>query len=650
MDRRTLVAVGLCVLLLIFYQPMLRWMGFGAYLDRGASRHATTDTRGGSSTTGTPAAGPMGGAVSTTPGGTLAANDTTPAAGGATIAGGSASGTAAAGGGSLASNPTSAGSAAGAVLRNAPFQAHGAAIEHSYEIDTPLYHARFSDRGARLVAVEIKRYASALGISQMEHRRGHVKRGEDLAPGDRVVLAGGPLLAVDLGSGDALKSLEGATYAVSESADASGAVRTLTFEARDSSGLEVRQTWRARPQNYALDLEVEIHGVPESMHLSDWSLTLRSWPLVTERNLQSDQRSLKASSMLGDDVHKDQAHSLLRGPKSYDGNVVWAAVQNRYFVSAVAVTDGTARGVVERAEMRPLTSDQLRVLPSGTRNEQDVAINSLRMALPGDTHPVQRFVLYFGPVEFFRLAALKVRLERAVELGWTWVLPFSRALLQLLKWLYGVVPNYGVAIILLATLVRVVLHPLNMTMMKSQRALVKLQPEMERVRAKHKSDPQAMNKAIMALYKENKVNPAGGCLPTLVQMPLFFALYSVLFNAIELRQAPFFGWISDLSAPDLALSAGAFPIRLLPLLMAGSGFLTQALTPTDPSQKPTMYMMNVMMLVFFYNLPSGLVLYWTVMNLLTAAQQWLVLRQDDGPGDAAVEVVSPAAARRARKA
>ena len=218
-----------------------------------------------------------------------------------------------------------------------------------------------------------------------------------------------------------------------------------------------------------------------------------------------------------------------------------------------------------------------------------------------------------------------------------------------MNWLYRLIPNYGVAIILLATLVRVVLHPLNMSSMKSQRALMKIQPEMERLRAKHKNDPQALNTAIMGLYRENKVNPAGGCLPMLVQMPLFFALYSVLFNAIELRQAPFFGWIDDLSAPDLVASVASFPIRLLPLLMTASGFLTQMLTPTDPKQKPTMYMMNVFMLVFFYNLPSGLVLYWTVMNLLTAAQQWLVMRQDGGAEPAVVEVVSPGAARQSRK-
>jgi YidC/Oxa1 family membrane protein insertase len=144
---------------------------------------------------------------------------------------------------------------------------------------------------------------------------------------------------------------------------------------------------------------------------------------------------------------------------------------------------------------------------------------------------------------------------------------------------------------------------------------------------------------MMALYKDNKINPAGGCLPMLAQMPLFIALYSVLFNAIELRQAPFVAWMQDLSAPDLLFRVGGFPLRLMPVIMAASGFVQQRVTPTDPRQATSFYLMNVMMLVFFYNLPSGLVLYWTVMNLLTAVQQWLVLRSDGAPAAAATVVV-----------
>jgi YidC/Oxa1 family membrane protein insertase len=279
------------------------------------------------------------------------------------------------------------------------------------------------------------------------------------------------------------------------------------------------------------------------------------------------------------------------------------------------------------------------MLPANARPEQDMAVSALVIGMPGETRPVDRFLVYFGPNEYFRLARLGVQLERIVDLGWSWISPFSRVLLRVMVWLEGLVRNYGVAILVLATLVRVLLHPLNMMSLKSMRAMQRLQPEMERIKEKYKNDAQAMNTAVMALYREHKVNPAGGCLPMLLQMPLFFALYSVLFNAIELRQAPFVGWIHDLSAPDKLFEVAGFPIRLLPILMAGSGFLTQKLTPTDPRQASTMYLMNAVMVVFFYNLPSGLVLYWTVMNLLTALQQWLALREDGhGPLAAAVEV------------
>jgi YidC/Oxa1 family membrane protein insertase len=261
------------------------------------------------------------------------------------------------------------------------------------------------------------------------------------------------------------------------------------------------------------------------------------------------------------------------------------------------------------------------------------------VGLPGSSQPVHRYVLYAGPSEYAQLARLSgTQLERVVDLGWSWVRPISAVMLRVLNWIYVLLRNYGVAIIALATLLRALLHPLNMSSMKSMRAMQKLQPEMDRLRAKYKNDPTTMNTAIMALYKENKVNPAGGCLPMLLQMPVLIALYQVLFNAIELRQAPFVGWMSDLSAPELLFTVANFPIRLLPILMALSGLLLQRMTPTNPQQAPTAYMMNVMMLVFFYHLPSGLVLYWTVMNVLSAIQQWLVLRQDGGPIPAPVVV------------
>jgi YidC/Oxa1 family membrane protein insertase len=211
-----------------------------------------------------------------------------------------------------------------------------------------------------------------------------------------------------------------------------------------------------------------------------------------------------------------------------------------------------------------------------------------------------------------------------VDLGWRWLLPFSRAILRFLVFLHRFVPNYGLVIILLSALVRIAFHPLTAASMRSMRAMQRIQPEIERLRKKYEDDPQKLNTAVFALYKENKVNPLGGCLPLLVQMPVLFSLYQVFLHAIELRQAPFVGWIKDLSAPDMLFSVMGFPIRILPLIMFGSAILQQRMTPTDPRQVQTMQLMNVFLLVLFYNLPSGLVLYWTVTNLLTAAQQYLV--------------------------
>jgi YidC/Oxa1 family membrane protein insertase len=609
MDRRTLIAIGLLAVFLIFYYPLLRLIGLGKYVEP-KPRTTVSDTL---STR--DAARPPAGASPAAP--------VVPAAGAPAT-----------------SRPPAASGAAAATpqLAPTPIAALAGQIERGHSIETPLYVAHFTNRGARLTSFELKRYASAHGATgrsgkPVVHRRDVVLRSED-----RVVLAGGPSFGFDLGSGASRRAFDAVVYAVDESLDAAGAVRALTFRYADSSGFTVRQTFRVRDDDYALDYAVQVQGVPDAWRITDYSLVTRSWPLLTESDLPADQRQLRATSLVGKNIHRQNAGSI-RNPKTFDGSAAWAGVQTRYFMSAVAAIDATPRGTIAAADWRDLSADELRVLGPGAKPRQEVVTNAFVSGLPSGASSGHRYLLYFGPSEYHRLAAYGVELDRAVDFGWTWIVPFSRALLQLLEWIYLLARNYGLAIIALATLVRAVLHPLNVASLKSMRAMQKIQPEVERLRAKYKNDAQAMNAALMALYKENKVNPAGGCLPMLLQMPLFLALYQVLFNAIELRQANFVAWMHDLSAPDLLFSVAGFPIRLLPLLMAGSGLLQQWLSPTDPRQAPTMYMMNVVMLVFFYNLPSGLVLYWTVMNLLTALQQWMVLRHDGGP----VPVPAPAA-------
>ncbi|HEY6868050.1 MAG TPA: YidC/Oxa1 family insertase periplasmic-domain containing protein [Candidatus Eisenbacteria bacterium] len=587
MDRRTIIIVALCVLVFIFYRPLLNRLGLGKFLEppRPAPTAPAPDT---SRAARAPATAPA-----TAPPARPAAPPSPP---------------------SLGVEP--------------PPQA----IERSLDVETPLYDAQFSNLGARLVSVQLKRFASAHGVSSLSGTVHRPRPGEDVPPGDRVVLAGAPTFELALGSGASLRPLTDLAYDVAESTDASGRIRALTFTARDPSGIHLRQTYRIDPDSYAIGLEVEMRDVPPTLPVTDYSLTVRSWPALTEADRLSDQRALRASSLVGTNLHRDGAIGLFKRPRSYDGNVAWAGVQSRYFLAAAALVQGAARGVAAHGEERPLPPGAIPRLQRGERAVQEIAVNTMIVSLPSAAQPVHRFVLYAGPSEYGQLDQLQgTQLERAVDLGWTWIRPISALLLRLLHWIDLVARNYGVAIILLATVLRLVLHPLNMSSMKSMRAMQRLQPEMDRLREKYKNDPQAMNTQIMALYKENKVNPAGGCLPMLIQMPVLVALYQVLFNAIELRQAPFVGWINDLSAPEQLFSVGGFPLRLLPLLMTGSGLVLQRMTPTSPQQAPTAYMMNLFMLVIFYNMPSGLVLYWTVMNLLSALQQWLVLRQDGAP-------------------
>lgn len=515
-------------------------------------------------------------------------------------------------------------------------------------VETPLYRAEFSNRGARLVTFELKNYAAAYGEGNFEGKPSRRPRpGQPVPEGDRVDLSGHPTFALDLGSGPATRSLANTMFAVSESTDATGAVRALSFTTRDSGGLMLRQTWRVRPDTYLLDLEVETAGIPANSEVRDYSLTTRTWPLLTEGDLHTDITGVRAVSLVGKDLHRDQAAGLVgRNPKLFEGVAHWAGVQSRYFLALVGTTGGDGKAAIATATNLELPQDRVAMMPTGTKGTVPAAIGSLVMPLPPSGAGVQRYVAYFGPADHFALAKLggSLELERVVDLGWRWIVPLSKLLLQLMRGIDGVVHNYGLTILLIATLVRLLLHPMNMSSMRSMRAMQKLQPEIERIRKKFEGDPQAMNTATMALYRENKVNPMGGCLPMLLQMPLFFALYAVINNAIDLRQAPFVGWIHDLSSPDLVATLGPlpmighFPVRLLPLLMAGTGLLSQVLTPTDPKQAPMMYMMNIFMVFIFYNLPSGLVFYWTIMNVLTAVQQWLALRGDSG----AIVVAEPA--------
>ncbi|MGI9323410.1 MAG: membrane protein insertase YidC, partial [Pseudomonadales bacterium] len=228
---------------------------------------------------------------------------------------------------------------------------------------------------------------------------------------------------------------------------------------------------------------------------------------------------------------------------------------------------------------------------------------------------------YAGPKDQYRLGELAEGLDLTVDYGFLWWL--AQPLFVLLTWIHGVIPNWGVAIIGLTIVVKLLLYPLSAASFKSMAKMRKLQPEMLRLKERFGEDRQKFSQAMMDLYKKEGANPLGGCLPILLQMPVFLALYWTLMESVELRQAPFALWIRDLSAMD--------PYFVLPILMGVSMYLTQLMQPEppDPVQAKVFKLMPIMFTFFFLWFPSGLVLYWLVNNILSILQQWYVTRQID---------------------
>lgn len=228
---------------------------------------------------------------------------------------------------------------------------------------------------------------------------------------------------------------------------------------------------------------------------------------------------------------------------------------------------------------------------------------------------------YIGPKSVKDLDVVSADLSSVINLGFFGSI--AKVLLNIMSWFYSYVGNWGLAIILLTLLVRLVVLPFNVASFKSMKKMQKIQPLMQSIREKYKDDPTTQQREIMAVMKENKVNPLGGCLPMLLQMPVFFALYQCIGQSIELYQMPFFGWIHDLSAKD--------PLYVFPVLMGATMFIQQKITPStmDPQQAKIMQFLPLMFALMMFNLPSGLTIYMFISTLFGVIQQMLFMKNKE---------------------
>ncbi|WP_342631489.1 membrane protein insertase YidC [Marinobacter alkaliphilus] len=371
-------------------------------------------------------------------------------------------------------------------------------------------------------------------------------------------------------------------------------------------GVDITKRYRLARDSYEIDIRYLINNQSDS----DWQGNFTGKIVRDEAPDPTSQTTMGIKAYLGlvistpDDPYEKYDFSDL-GKQRVNEPVTngWLAFLQHYFITAwVPDRDKTAQFQTTRR-------DQLHVMGF---------VYPATAVAPGQTVEVGA-TAYVGPKIIDRLEALAPNLDRTVDFGWLFFI--SLPLFYILEWFYGLVGNWGVAIILLTVLVKAVFFHLSATSYRSMAKMRAVAPQLTRLKELYGDDRQRMSQEMMALYKREKINPLGGCLPILVQMPVFISLYWVLFESVQLRHAPFMLWINDLSQMD--------PYFILPILMGISMFIQMSLNPTppDPMQAKIMKLMPPVFTVFFLWFPAGLVLYWLVNNILSISQQWYITRK-----------------------
>jgi YidC/Oxa1 family membrane protein insertase len=482
------------------------------------------------------------------------------------------------------------------------------AVEQTTTLENAVVRAIFTSRGAGVQRLELLRYSTP------RSEGGGPVALIDAAPGEMPAFAT-PL--PELGLGD----LGSVVYRI-----AANGPHEVGFE-YTQSGVHVRKTFTLDDDTYRLRMRLEVANDGAAAVSPAFGVDL----LAVART-SSDFKDLAAATLSGGSVHKapvaafGRASLLSRQPtleQDFAGDVEWAGAYSHYFVSAI-LPDASRDA---RAHWKVVTVGQ----------QVMVSVDQPPAAVLPGTSLDREFVTYVGPKEPELLAAAGNQLERSIDLGWSWVAPITRLFTWMLKACHQIIPNYGVAIIVLTALVRLATAPLAARQMRSMRRMSEIQPKVKALQEKYADDRQQQSQEMMKLYREAGVNPLGGCLPLLLQFPVLIGLYYALQSSIDLRQAPFGLWIDDLSRPETLFTIPGvnWPVRVLPILMTISMVLQQRMTPSsasmDPAQQRTMMVvMPVMFFFMFYGFPSGLVLYWFVSNLLAVAQQ-LYLNRQMGP-------------------
>jgi YidC/Oxa1 family membrane protein insertase len=419
--------------------------------------------------------------------------------------------------------------------------------------------------------------------------------------------------------------------------------KILTLGEKDSASIQlflrvdekrsISKTLVFYGNRYSFDVFYKFENMENIIANFSYQVTWESGLRYAERNSVDESNYAKALASVGGELPEIDATKFNESVQdsNISGRAEWIATRTKYFLAAI---------IPREKESQRLYLEGIRTkLPNeGMKENYTIA---LEMPFKGQSIETDKFTVYLGPLDIDVLKEYRVGLEKTISLGIAWLIrPISEYLIiPLFKFLRYFIPNFGIVMIVFSLIIKIVLHPLTKSSMKSMQKMQTLQPMMNEIKEKYKDDPQKMNQQVMRLYKEYGVNPAGGCLPLLLQLPILYALWAVFSSAIQLRQASFVWWIQDLAIPDVI---ARLPFRIpifnineisgLALLMGITMLVQQKMSVKDPRQKMMVWMMPILMTLMFNGFPAGLNLYYFIFNLLSIGQQaWINKQHKDEP-------------------
>lgn len=457
--------------------------------------------------------------------------------------------------------------------------------------ETPLFKAVFTEEGGAIKAFYLKKYRQTV---------------QKDSPWINIVNAIPPLLP--FATGLKAQGRPGFTPIFMKAENKDGTIR---FRGVLTNGAVVTKEYRLHDDSYWIDLAIEVEG---ASNVSPPALVLANRPV-----LEATQYIFQGISLLGKNAYEEIGLEDNK-PSTYSGQLTWISIGDKYFMTTLIPME--ERQASWDVEMWKIDDKGFVASFVSPLTYTSTATHTLK------------FGLYLGPKDIDILKAMGHDLAQTINFGWFDIL--AKPLLYFLKFFYKFTHNYGIAIILLTVLIKIVFWPLAHKSAKAMKTMQKIQPRLQKLKEKYGDDKERLNKELLQLYKTYKVNPMSGCLPMLLQIPVFFALYKVLLQAIELRHAPFLLWINDLSAPDRLMIPGIdipwiHGLPVLTILMGVSMWWQQKLTPAslDPTQAKIMQFLPVVFTFMFLTFPSGLVLYWLVNNILSIAQQYYINKFTD---------------------